>query len=81
MVWDALSNALVSFAVRVVNLFPTSPFVILDEMANTEFYEWLQMMNWFIPVNSFVAILEAWLSCVAVYYVYQVVLRWVKVIE
>ena len=31
--------------------------------------------------NSFVAILEAWLSCVAVYYVYQVVLRWVKVIE
>ena len=81
MVWDALSNALVSFAVGVVNLFPTSPFVILDEMANTEFYEWLQMMNWFIPVNSFVAILEAWLSCVAVYYVYQVVLRWVKVIE
>ena len=81
MVWDALSNALVSFAVGVVNLFPTSPFVILDEMANSEFYEWLQMMNWFIPVNSFVAILEAWLSCVAVYYVYQVVLRWVKVIE
>ena len=81
MVWDALSNALISFAVGVVNLFPTSPFVILDEMANSEFYEWLQMMNWFIPVNSFVAILEAWLSCVAVNYVYQVVLRWVKVIE
>ncbi len=81
MVWDALSDALVSFAVGVVELFPASPFVILDEMANSEFYEWLQMMNWFIPVNSFVAILEAWLSCVAVYYVYQVVLRWVKVIE
>lgn len=81
MVWDALSDALVSFAVGVAELFPASPFVILDEMANSEFYEWLQMMNWFIPVNSFVAILEAWLSCVAVYYVYQVVLRWVKVIE
>ncbi len=81
MVWDALSDALVSFAVGVVELFPASPFVILDEMANSEFYEWLQMMNWFIPVNSFVAILEAWLSCVAVYYVYQVILRWVKVIE
>lgn len=79
--WDALSDALVSFAVGVVELFPTSPFVILDEMANSEFYEWLQMVNWFIPVNTFVAILEAWLPCVAAYYVYQVVLRWVKVIE
>ena len=32
MVWDALSNALVSFAVGVVELFPTSPFVILDQI-------------------------------------------------
>lgn len=81
MVWDALSNALVSFAVGVVELFPTSPFVILDEMSNSEFYEWLQMANWFIPINTFIGILEVWLSCIAVYYVYQVVLRWVKVIE
>lgn len=81
MVWDALSNALVSFAVGVVELFPTSPFVILNEMSNSEFYEWLQMVNWFIPINTFIGILEIWLSCVAVYYVYQVVLRWVKVIE
>jgi len=81
MVWDALSNALVSFALGVVNLFPTSPFVILDELSSSEFYEWLQMLNWFIPVNTFVAILEAWLSCIAAYYVYQIVLRWIKVIE
>ncbi len=81
MIWDALSDALVSFALGVVNLFPASPFVILDELASSEFYEWLQMVNWFIPINTFVGILEAWLSCVALYYVYQVVLRWVKVIE
>lgn len=81
MVWDALSNALVSFAVGVVELFPTSPFVILNEMSTSEFYEWLQMVNWFIPINTFIGILEVWLSCIAVYYVYQVVLRWVKVIE
>lgn len=79
--WDALSNVLVSFAVGVIELFPTSPFVILDEMSNSEVFEWLQMMNWFVPVNTFVGILEPWLSCVAVYYVYQIVLRWVKVVE
>ena len=79
--WDALSNALVSFAVGVVNLFPESPFVILDEMSNSVVYEWLQYLNWFIPVNTFVGIFEAWLVCVGLYYVYQIVLRWIKVIE
>ena len=79
--WDALTNSLVSFAVGVVELFPQSPFTILDELTQSEFYTWLQYLNWFIPVNTFVGILEAWLVCVGLYYVYQVVLRWVKVIE
>ena len=79
--WDALTNGLVSFAVSVVELFPESPFVILDDLSNTVVYEWLQYLNWFIPINTFVGILEAWLVCVGLYYVYQVVLRWVKVIE
>lgn len=81
MIWDALSDALVSFAVGVINLFPTSPFVILDEMSSSEFYEWLRMVNWFIPIDTFIGILETWLSGIAIYYVYQVVLRWVKVVE
>lgn len=79
--WDALTDALVSFAVSVVELFPQSPFSVLNDLASSEFYEWLQMLNWFVPINTFVAILEGWLTCVALYYVYQVVLRWVKVIE
>lgn len=76
-----ITDTLVDLAIAIINIFPTSPFVILDELSNTEIYDWIQMLNWFIPISSFVAILEAWLSCVAVYYVYQVVLRWIKVIE
>lgn len=78
---DSLSDALVSFAVRVVQLFPESPFNALDKLSNTQFYEWLQMLNWFIPINTFVSILESWLLAVGLYYVYQIVLRWIKVIE
>lgn len=80
-VWDALTSTLTAFAVHVINLLPESPFVILDELSRSEFYEWLQFLNWFIPVNTFVSILEGWLVAVAIYYVYQIVLRWVKVIE
>lgn len=78
---DWITGALVDLAISIINIFPTSPFVVLDELSNTEIYEWIQMLNWFVPISSFVAILEAWLSCVAVYYVYQIVLRWIKVIE
>lgn len=79
--FEALSDALISFAVGVVELFPASPFTVLDELSNSEVYEWLRMVNWFIPIGTFVGILEAWLTCVAMYYVYQIVLRWIKVIE
>jgi len=79
--FEALSDALVSFAVGVIELFPASPFTVLDELSNSEVYEWLRMVNWFIPIGTFVGIFEGWLVCVAAYYVYQVVLRWVKVIE
>ena len=79
--FDALSDALVDLAVSIVELFPASPFTVLDELGNSEVYEWLRMVNWFLPIGTFVSILEAWLTCVAVYYVYQIVLRWIKVIE
>lgn len=78
---DSLSDALVSFAVKVLELFPESPFNVLDNLSNSQFYEWLCMLNWFIPVNTFVSILESWLLAVGLYYVYQIVLRWIKVIE
>lgn len=79
--WEALTSTLTALALKVINLLPESPFVILDELSGSEFYEWLQFLNWFIPVNTFVSILEGWLVAVAIYYVYQIVLRWVKVIE
>lgn len=79
--FDTLSDALVSFAVSVIELFPTSPFGILDEMSGSDFYEWLRFVNWFVPIGTFISILEGWLVCVAAYYAYQIVLRWIKVIE
>ena len=79
--FDGLSAALIGFAVSVVNLLPTSPFVALDELGQSEFYDWLQMLNWFIPITTFVGILEGWLLAIGVYYIYQIILRWIKVIE
>lgn len=78
---DSLSNAIFTSLEAVLSLFPDSPFVILQEMTNTDFYQWLCYLNWFVPVNTFVAVLEVWLSGIAIYYVLQIVLRWLKAIE
>ncbi len=79
--FDTLTDTIINGIKAVLNFLPDSPFTILDTMSSSEFSEWLGFLNWFIPVNTFVAILESWLVCVGLYYIYQVVLRWVKAIE
>lgn len=65
----------------VLKILPDSPFLFLEEMGNSEVAQWLGYLNWFIPVNTFVAILEGWLVCIAIYYVWQIILRWMNAIE
>lgn len=75
--FNDLSDTLVNFAVSVIELLPA----FLDGLSGSVAYEWLQFVNWFIPVGAFVSIFEAWLLGVGAYYIYQIVLRWIKVIE
>ena len=80
--WEALSDVLVAFALNVINLLPESRFIVLETMAaDSSWGELLGFVNWFIPFGTFISITETWLTGVAVYYVYQIALRWVKVIE
>jgi hypothetical protein len=58
-------------------ILPSSPFTILD---NSPIAEYLPTLNYFIPVNSIISILELWLTAVSVYYVSQIILRWLKAI-
>ncbi len=66
----------------ILSLLPDSPFVILDKLDGSGVItKILSYVNWFIPIYTFVGILEGWLACIAIYYVYQVVLRWLRAIE
>jgi len=63
----------------VLLLLPDSPFVAITKDADIQ--QVLGWLNWFIPVSQMVAILEVWLVAVALFYVYQMILRFAKVIE
>jgi hypothetical protein len=79
--FDALSAAGVSFITKILGFLPDSPFLLLEDLSNTDFYTWIQFLNWFIPIGTFVSILEVWVAGICVYYVYQIALRWVKAIS
>lgn len=77
-IWTWIKNA----ANTVVLLLPDSPFTFLEQDYVPEaIQDILPYLNWFIPVGSIMTIINLWLTAVAVYYVYQTILRWVKAIE
>lgn len=76
---DVVLNLLKEFLDWVLQFLPTSPFVsFISAMESIPYLGWL---NWFIPVGSIIVIGEAWLVSVGLFYLYSIVLRWVKAIE
>ena len=79
LVWliNQLIKALGKIGESMVNILPPSPFLIVERIE----IPYLNYLNWIIPVEEMAVILMYWLSAIAVYYIAQVILRWVKIIR
>ena len=77
---NTLSQTLINMAEAVLSIFPTDPIISYLSVPN-EVQSFLGYLNFFIPIGTLVSITTAWLTGVAMYYLYQIVLRWIKVIE
>lgn len=74
-----LSEAFDNFLAVLISALPTSPFA---QYRNTfETLDYLPWLNWFFPVSACLAVLAAWLAAAALYLIYSVIMRWVKVIR
>ena len=62
----------------IFSILPDSPFKMIS---NSVIAEYLPTLNFFIPVSEIISISQFWLSAIGIYYVYQIVLRWIKAIE
>lgn len=76
---NTMVEILDEFLSKVLELLPTSPFVAFIEAC--EELPYLGWLNWFLPVGQMIAIGEAWLVSIALFYAYSVVLRWVRAIS
>lgn len=63
----------------VLALLPTSPFVgFLGLVDSVPFVSYL---NWFLPISDILAILEVWLSTVAIFYSILFALNYVGILK
>ena len=77
-IWNTIVDGLKVAGAAVIALLPDSPFDILSNTAVGQYMGWL---NWLVPIEQIVGILEAWCSAILVYYIYVTILRWIKAIQ
>lgn len=75
---ELFSKIFEKFADVVLSLLPTSPFQ--PYLATLSDIPYLGFLNWFVPIGACVKIAMAWLGCITLFYVYSVLLRWLKII-
>lgn len=79
----SILNGLKEFLINAMNtvlfFLPDSPF---SQFLNaTMDNELLAFINWILPIGTFISIGQVWLSAISVFYIYQLILRWIKAIE
>lgn len=74
-----MSELFQSFGDIVQNLLPADPFIgYIEQLQALPYLGWL---NWFIPVGDFLAIFGLWLGAYIVFLLYQLIYRWLKIIQ
>lgn len=75
---DWMLELVQKFASLILSLLPTSPFQpLIESFGELPFLGWL---NWLIPIGDIVKIGLAWLVAIGTFYLYSIVMRWIKLI-
>lgn len=61
----------------ILGVLPGSPFGFLMSI---DFSGYTGLLTWLIPIGAIIATFEAWLAAILIYYGYQIVMRWVKML-
>lgn len=76
---DFIKNFVEEFLAVVQRVLPTSPFQ--PYISELEELPYLNYLNWFIPVGTILNICAAWLVSVGLFYMYSIILRWIRAID
>lgn len=77
--WQSITDTVYSILQSIINILPDSPFEYLSQIP--EVYQIMKWVNWFVPVKFMLSSMTAWLSAITIYYIYSVIMRWIKAID
>lgn len=77
---NAIIRGLGAILTILFGLLPNDPFEKYI-IQNSALKPYLGFVNYFIPVADMLVIFSVWCFAIAAWYIYQVVLRWIKYIE
>lgn len=63
----------------ILLLLPDSPF--MDIQFPPEIESFLGYLNYYVPFSEMVAIGFGWITCVGIYYGYQLILRFIQAVK
>lgn len=75
---QSIIDGLATLLVGIINVLPGSPFNGLSAMSIDN--KWFGYLCYIVPVPQIMALLEAWGIAVGTFYLYQIILRWVKAV-
>ena len=76
---DQFNSLYNSFGGWIYKILPLSPFQQFIERFAA--FPYLGELNWFFPIREAVGVMGVWLTVVTTYFVYQWILRWVRVVS
>ena len=76
---DWIVEKLLSFLSYVVAALPRSPFTAFIE--DVSHFPFLGYANWFLPIGKMLEAGAAWLAAIALFYLYSMIARWIKLIQ
>ncbi len=76
---DWMKEIVQHFGDWLLGLLPLSPF---DSIRNylDPIQPYLKYLNWFVPIPWILGVLGAWLGVIASFYLYSIIMRWIKMI-
>ena len=77
-IFDWLGSALNSVLGWVLFVLPDSPFKLLS---NSPISEYINYINYFVPIDYILSTLGLWIVAVGSYYGYKLILAWIKAIN
>lgn len=82
-IWNSIKSFLNDASNKIFQailvLLPDSPFK--DFSFPPEIETFLGYLNYYIPFSTLVTIALAWVTCVGIYYSYQLILRFIQAVK